>query len=439
MRACSRAGLRAPEVAARRRRHPPRHRGLVMRHVAGETIARRILRDDEYAVARTVLVGELGRVPRRTARDRSRRGAGAESPDPMAIWDEVPAPRPAQRDVRPHPRVAARAPAAAHRRRADPRRPPARQRDRRRRRPRRGDRLGAHPPRRPARGPRLAVPEGVALRRAARGRRARHASTSWSRRTKRRVVVRRPRHVALVAGGEDASRGASAACCRPTSTCPAGSARSTSPRSVAAPPSRSGTSSSSSRPTRASRSAAPRRPPRSLPDDDRYGRPTARELLDAVREFLSERVATRDDRGLAYDGRVAANMLAIVERELAAAIDRTDGAGDDWDDARARRPRPPRRRQPEAPDAAPDPAGNPYRRGGTRRDRTDVRRLGGHVHRPDDPALHRRPVDDATLARCLEAATWAPSGANAQAWRFVVLRSPEARAAVAQARRRRSR
>jgi nitroreductase len=43
------------------------------------------------------------------------------------------------------------------------------------------------------------------------------------------------------------------------------------------------------------------------------------------------------------------------------------------------------------------------------------------------------PVDDATLARCLEAATWAPSGANAQAWRFVVLRSPEMRAVVARA------
>jgi len=43
------------------------------------------------------------------------------------------------------------------------------------------------------------------------------------------------------------------------------------------------------------------------------------------------------------------------------------------------------------------------------------------------------PVDDATLARCLEAATWAPSGANAQAWRFVVLRSPEVRAVVARA------
>ncbi len=43
------------------------------------------------------------------------------------------------------------------------------------------------------------------------------------------------------------------------------------------------------------------------------------------------------------------------------------------------------------------------------------------------------PVDDATLRRCLEAATWAPSGANAQAWRFVVLASPEQRAAVGRA------
>ena len=41
------------------------------------------------------------------------------------------------------------------------------------------------------------------------------------------------------------------------------------------------------------------------------------------------------------------------------------------------------------------------------------------------------PVDDLTLARCLEAATWAPSGANSQGWRFIVLRSPEQRAVVA--------
>ncbi len=43
------------------------------------------------------------------------------------------------------------------------------------------------------------------------------------------------------------------------------------------------------------------------------------------------------------------------------------------------------------------------------------------------------PVDDASLRRGLEAATWAPSGANAQAWRFVVLRSAEQRAVVARA------
>ncbi len=39
----------------------------------------------------------------------------------------------------------------------------------------------------------------------------------------------------------------------------------------------------------------------------------------------------------------------------------------------------------------------------------------------------------ALIEQLLEAATWAPNGANAQAWRFVVLRSPEMRAAVAAA------
>lgn len=43
------------------------------------------------------------------------------------------------------------------------------------------------------------------------------------------------------------------------------------------------------------------------------------------------------------------------------------------------------------------------------------------------------PVDDATLGKLLEAASWAPNGANAQAWRFIMLRSPEMRAAVAEA------
>ena len=43
------------------------------------------------------------------------------------------------------------------------------------------------------------------------------------------------------------------------------------------------------------------------------------------------------------------------------------------------------------------------------------------------------PVDSETLDRCLEAATWAPNGANAQLWRFIVLSGPEQRAAVAEA------
>ena len=40
------------------------------------------------------------------------------------------------------------------------------------------------------------------------------------------------------------------------------------------------------------------------------------------------------------------------------------------------------------------------------------------------------PVDDETLERCLRAASWAPSGANQQPWKFVVLRSNEVRAVV---------
>jgi nitroreductase len=43
------------------------------------------------------------------------------------------------------------------------------------------------------------------------------------------------------------------------------------------------------------------------------------------------------------------------------------------------------------------------------------------------------PVADSILARCLQAATWAPSGANAQGWRFIVLKSPAQRAVVSQA------
>ena len=65
------------------------------------------------------------------------------------------------------------------------------------------------------------------------------------------------------------------------------------------------------------------------PDDPtRYGRPTARELIDAVREFLTDEVMASDDRRLAYQARVAGNALAIVVRELAQ--EPVDHEGDDW-------------------------------------------------------------------------------------------------------------
>lgn len=41
------------------------------------------------------------------------------------------------------------------------------------------------------------------------------------------------------------------------------------------------------------------------------------------------------------------------------------------------------------------------------------------------------PVGDDVLARCIEAATWAPSGGNQQPWHFVVMKSPVAREALA--------
>jgi aminoglycoside phosphotransferase (APT) family kinase protein len=48
-----------------------------------------------------------------------------------------------------------------------------------------------------------------------------------------------------------------------------------------------------------------------------HGRPTARELLEAVREFLTDRVMPSTSGQLSFHARVAANAVAIVERELA--------------------------------------------------------------------------------------------------------------------------
>ena len=59
-----------------------------------------------------------------------------------------------------------------------------------------------------------------------------------------------------------------------------------------------------------------------------FGRPTARELLDAVRGYLTDDVMVHGDRQLRYHARVAANVLAMVERELAQEV--VERPGDDW-------------------------------------------------------------------------------------------------------------
>ena len=81
--------------------------------------------------------------------------------------------------------------------------------------------------------------------------------------------------------------------------------------------------------------AEPRPDP--LPDEaGPNGRPTARELLDAVRQFLTDDVVPGTTGDLSYQARVAANMVAIVERELAHAA--VPPVGGTWADlARATR------------------------------------------------------------------------------------------------------
>jgi aminoglycoside phosphotransferase (APT) family kinase protein len=59
-----------------------------------------------------------------------------------------------------------------------------------------------------------------------------------------------------------------------------------------------------------------------------YGRPTASELLDAVREFLTGQVMPAATGQVGYHARVAANVLGIVARELElGAIPEASGAG----------------------------------------------------------------------------------------------------------------
>lgn len=51
-------------------------------------------------------------------------------------------------------------------------------------------------------------------------------------------------------------------------------------------------------------------------DPTPFGHPTARELLEAVEEFLRDTVATVEDRNVNYHAKVSANILAQVGREI---------------------------------------------------------------------------------------------------------------------------
>jgi hypothetical protein len=58
-----------------------------------------------------------------------------------------------------------------------------------------------------------------------------------------------------------------------------------------------------------------------------HDRPSVAELLAAVREYLSAEVAATDDRRARFRALIAANVLAVAERELSHAED--DAAAED--------------------------------------------------------------------------------------------------------------
>ena len=61
------------------------------------------------------------------------------------------------------------------------------------------------------------------------------------------------------------------------------------------------------------------RPVVTEPAESRYGRPTAQELVEAVREWVERDVRGATEGRVAFHARVAANALTMVERELALA------------------------------------------------------------------------------------------------------------------------
>lgn len=90
---------------------------------------------------------------------------------------------------------------------------------------------------------------------------------------------------------------------------------------------------------------------------------------------------------------------------------------------------PPDPAAPPGPAAPAGPAGPPRRTGDRPFFEVVLSQRACRSFAPD-------PVDDELVARCLEAATHAPSAENRQPWVFVVLREPDRRAAVAELTRR---
>jgi aminoglycoside phosphotransferase (APT) family kinase protein len=85
-RVCSEAGLRVPGVLVSSEAPSPwETAGYVMRRIEGETLARRILRDDEYAHAREVLVQQCGEFLRGLHSLPVDSVPGLEAADPVAV------------------------------------------------------------------------------------------------------------------------------------------------------------------------------------------------------------------------------------------------------------------------------------------------------------------------------------------------------------------
>ena len=192
--ATRRVGRRRARARCRRARRGRRARGnwMVVERLEGETIPRRILRDEEWATARRALTGQAGRALAaiHTIDPASLEGLPAVDPlgDPLPLLDAL-------GEVRPALELGLRW-LAAHHPADGPRvtvhgdyrfgQLPGRS-GRAARRPRLG--AGAH--RRPRRGHRLAVRAGLALRRRGRGRRVRRVARTAVRLPRRRRRGRR--------------------------------------------------------------------------------------------------------------------------------------------------------------------------------------------------------------------------------------------------------